>query len=172
MFLSTAIRQTAYVLLAGAMLAGFATEARGQKRVFARVEPEALEFDVNINGSDNIAPNIIFSPDGKRGFVAYTGSGVILMFSSENGEILNRIQTGGKPYYITPLADQRLLAAVSVQDNRVFVIDPDSSSVAAFSFTGAQFGFGSILSLSPDGTVGYISSTGTGEVIKFAISDG
>jgi DNA-binding beta-propeller fold protein YncE len=154
------------------MLAGFAGEARGQKRVFARVEPQSLSFDVNINGSDNIAPNIIFSADGKRGFVAYTGSGVILMFSSQDGEILNRIQTGGKPYYITPLADQRSLAAVSVQDNRVFVIDPDSSNVAAFSFTDAQFGFGSILSLSPDGTVGYISSTGTGELIKFAMSDG
>ncbi len=64
------------------------------------------------------------------------------------------------------------MAAVSVQDNRVFVIDPDSSSVTAFSFTGAQFGFGSVPSLSPDGTVGYISSTGTGELIKFAISDG
>ena len=172
MLLSTAVRRTAYVLLAGVLLAGFASEARGQKRVFARVEPESLSFDVNINGSDNIAPNIIISPDGKRAFVAYTGSGVIIMFSTENGEILNRIQTGGKPYYITPLADQRSLAAVSVQDNRVFVIDPDSSNVAALSFTGAQFGFGSVPSFSPDGTVGYISSTGTGELIKFAISDG
>jgi hypothetical protein len=172
MFLSTAVRRTAYVLLAGVLLAGFAGEALGQKRVFARVEPEALSFDVNIDGSDNIAPNIIFSADGKRAFVAYTGSGVILMFSSENGEILNRIQTGGKPYYITRLADQRSLAAVSVQDNRVFVIDPDSSNVVAFSFTGAQFGFGSVPSFSPDGSVGYISSTGTGELIKFAVSDG
>ncbi len=109
MLLSTAVRRTAYVLLAGVLLAGFASEARGQKRVFARVEPEALSFDVNIDGSDNIAPNIIISADGKRAFVAYTGSGVILVFSSENGEILNRIQTGGKPYYITPLADQRSL---------------------------------------------------------------
>ena len=64
------------------------------------------------------------------------------------------------------------MAVVSVQDNRVFVVDPDTSAVAAFSFADAQFGFGSVLTVSPDGTVGYISSTGTGEVIKFAMADG
>src|SRR5262245_53036068 len=172
MFLSKAVRWTALSVLGGVLLAGWAREAQAQKRVFARVEPEALSFDVNVDGTDNVTPNIIFSSDGKRGFVAYTGSGVILVFSSETGEILDRIQTGGKPYYLTPLADKRSLAVVSVQDNRVFVVDPATSAVAAFSFAGAQFGFGSVLTLSPDGTLGYISSTGTGEVIKFAISDG
>ena len=54
MFLSTAVRWTALVLLGGVLLAGFASEAHGQKRVFARVEPEALSFDVNVDGTDNI----------------------------------------------------------------------------------------------------------------------
>ena len=35
-----------------------------------------------------------------------------------------------------------------------------------------QFGFGSVLTLSPDGSLGYISSTGTGEVIKFDMATG
>src|SRR5262245_2748810 len=172
MFLSKAVRWTALSVLGGVLLAGWAREAQAQKRVFARVEPEALSFDVNVDGTDNIPPNIIFSSDGKRGFVAYTGSGVILVFSSETGEILDRIQTGGKPYYLTRLGDNRSLGVVSVQDNRVFIVDPDTSAVATFSFASAQFGFGSVLTVSPDGTVGYISSTGTGEVLKFAMADG
>src|SRR5206468_12190784 len=36
----------------------------------------------------------------------------------------------------------------------------------------ALFGVGSIVTVSPDGLAGYISSTGTGEVIKFSLVDG
>ncbi len=133
-----------------------------------------LIFDVNFQAlSDNISPNIIFSPDSTVGFVPYTGSGVIVVFSAETGAVMERIVTGGYPFYTTPLMDGQSLAVVSALDNRIFIIDMDAMSLQdTYTFTDDEFGFGSILSLSPDGNFGYISSTSTGEVIKFDISTG
>jgi hypothetical protein len=89
--------------------------------------------------------------------------------------VLNRITTGGKPFYATPLLDNNRLAIVSVLDNRIFIVDMNSNPsglVATYTFANASFGFGSIITLSPDGNIGYVSSTGTGEVIKFSMLDG
>lgn len=135
---------------------------------------DLLFFDTNYRStSDDIAPNITFSPDSKVGFVPYTGSGTVIAFSAETGAVLGRIATGGKPASITPLSDGQTLAVVSVLDNRLFLIGMDTLSLrATYTFSGAQFGFGSILTLSPDGSLGYISSTGSGEVIKFDVATG
>jgi len=132
-----------------------------------------LSFDVNFQSpNDNISPSIVFSPDSKIGFVPYTGSGVVVAFSPDTGRVLKRIETGGFPTFMTPLPDGRSLAIVSVLDNRIFMLDmQDLELKATYSFTGT-FGFGSILTLSPDGNTGYISSTATGAVIKFDIHTG
>ncbi len=132
-----------------------------------------LIFDVNYQSrSDNIAPNIAVSPDSKTGFVSYTGSGLVLAFSTETGEVLKQIETGGKPTYITPLLDGQRLAVVSALDNKIFIIDMENLSLAdTYTFSGS-FSFGSIVSLSPDGNLGYVSSTSSGEVIKFDIATG
>jgi N-acetylneuraminic acid mutarotase len=132
-----------------------------------------LIFDVNYQSqSDNIAPNIAVSPDSEVGFVPYTGSGVVLAFSTETGEVINLIETGGKPSFITPLLDGQRLAVASALDNKIYIINMENRSLqATYSFSG-MFGFGSIPALSPDGNRGYISSTQTGEVIKFDIETG
>jgi Kelch motif/Galactose oxidase, central domain len=36
-----------------------------------------LQFDTNLDQSDNISPNILFSADSKVGYVSYTGSGTL-----------------------------------------------------------------------------------------------
>src|SRR5213592_3652619 len=173
-------RTLATAVLILAVLPG---EAQAQKRVFARVQPDAnggekLNFDVNQVTSDNVAPNLVVAADGKRGFVSYGGSGAVMAFSLLTGEILARIKTGGAPAFATPLPGGRALAVVSVlenkvPDNKVFLIDMDASELrSTFTFPDAKFGFGSIVSASPDGTIGYVSSTGTGEVIKFSLADG
>jgi N-acetylneuraminic acid mutarotase len=132
-----------------------------------------LLFDVNLSESDNVAPNVVFTSDSSTGFVAYTGSGTVLAFSPKTGEILKRIETGGKPTFITPLSDGKTLAVVSVWENKIFLIDvPTLSLKSTYTFGNAVFGFGSILTLSPDGATGYISSTGTAEVIKFNVTTG
>ncbi len=132
-----------------------------------------IVFDINSDQTDNVSPNICYTADSRRGFVPYTGSGVVVEFSAETGSVLGRITTGEQPALSTPLADGHTLAIVSVLDNRIFLIDMETSTVAGtYQFASAQFGFGSYLSLSPDGRVGYISSTGSGEVIKFDVNDG
>jgi len=123
--------------------------------------------------TDNVSPNIVFSADSNVGFVAYTGSGTVLAFSPQTGQVLARIKTGGNPTFATPLPDGKTLAVVSAFDSKIFIIDMVAFKLqATYAFANAQFGFGSILSLSPDGRQGYISSTGTGEVIKFSLADG
>ncbi len=132
-----------------------------------------LIFDVNADSSDNVAPNILFSPDSQRGFVACTGSGAVIVFSPVTGEVLKIIETGGKPTYMTPLADGRTVAVVSAWDNRIFLIDINSAAlVSTLAFSGADFGFGSTVTIAHDGSKGFISSTGTGEVIKFSLPSG
>ncbi|MBN2242923.1 MAG: hypothetical protein JW793_09560 [Acidobacteria bacterium] len=139
---------------------------------------DLLVFDVNVRSEDdNISPTIAFHTDPgtgeATGFVPYTGSGVVVAFSAETGDVLARIVTGGKPALMTPLPDGNRLAVVSVLDNRIFLIRMDTLQLeGTFAFANANFGFGSFLELSPDGSLGYISSTGTGEVIQFAMATG
>ena len=156
-----------------------ADQAWGQLRVYGKVDPNTgdpevkLKFDVNLEASDNVAPNMVFSGDSTRGYVAYAGSGTVVGFSTATGEIMARIVTGGKPSAATPLPDGRTIALASVAENRVFLVDIESDTVVAtYTFEGAEFGFGSVVAVSPDGATGYVSSTGTGEVIKFSMADG
>jgi DNA-binding beta-propeller fold protein YncE len=175
------IHKTFLILALGLVLLGTSGTAWAQLKVYARVEPnqddtvDPLVVDVNQSPNDNVTPNIVIASDQKRGFVAYTGSGVVLEFSLETGEVLNRIETEGMPLYGTVLPDQRTLLVVSAWDSRIFVIDMDSEptrQVATYTFANAQFGFGSMITLSPDGTLGYVSSTGSSEVIKFDAATG
>jgi len=132
-----------------------------------------LTFDVNLNASDNIAPNIVMSSDSRTGFVAYTGSGVVVAFSTATGEVLKKIETGGHPASATATPDGKTLAVVSVLENRIFLIDMEALTLkSTYSFDNALFGFGSVVTPSPDGQYGYVSSTGTGEVLKFGVSSG
>jgi deoxycytidylate deaminase len=132
-----------------------------------------LQFDVNADSTDNVAPNIVFSSDSARGFASFAGSGAVIAFSVQTGAVLNVIQTGGQPDIITPLSDGHTIAAVSALDNKIFLIDTNSMQlVSTLTFPLAAFGFGSILTVSHSGNVGYISSTGTGEVIKFSLPGG
>ena len=142
----------------------------------AGLKKHKLVFDTNFQVlGDNIAGNVYFTPDSKTGFAAYTGSGTVLAFEPHEigGGSLRRIETGGMPVHITPILGEQYLAAVSVLDNRIFIINPATYTLhGTYNFTNAGFGFGSQIALSPDGRTGYISSPTTGEVIKFDIATG
>ncbi len=138
------------------------------------VNTDPLRFDTNIRAStDNVSPNIVFAPGGQAGFVPYTGSGTVVAFSPADGGVLGRIATGGYPASLTPLGDGDGLAAVSALDNRIFILSMNTLSLeATYTFPGAEFGFGSSLALSPNGSRGYVASTGTGEIIQFDVATG
>ncbi|MEJ2110907.1 MAG: kelch repeat-containing protein, partial [Acidobacteriota bacterium] len=148
--------------------------ADGRVLLTGGLNSEPLVFDVNIRvSSDNVSPDTIFSPDSQVGFIPYTGSGIIVAFSATTGEVLDTINTGGSPVFMTELPDGDSLAVVSALDNRIFIVSMGTMSlVATYTFPNAEFGFGSQLALSPDGSIGYISSTGTGEVIQFDTASG
>jgi hypothetical protein len=151
---------------AAALLDGRILLAGGQNAQF-------LSFDYNSDTTDNIPPNIVFSSDSSKGFVSFTGSGAVVVFSPATGAVLQTIQTGGYPFYITPLPDNHTLAVVSAFDNKIFLIDMNSLQVTAtLSFTNAHFGFGSIVTVSHNGSYAYVSSTGSSEVIKFSLPNG
>jgi DNA-binding beta-propeller fold protein YncE len=186
MFGNRVFSKIAFVLTLSLVWFGISESAWAQFKLLSKIIANPTEtdnpliFDVNNVSDDNISPNIILSADGKRGFVAYTGVGEIVEFSLEKGEILKRIPTEGTPSAATRLPNDRI-AFVSVfrnkamgeHDNRIFVVDMNTSSlVTTYEFTNAAFGFGSIIELAPDGTTGFVSSTGTGEVIKFDVNDG
>jgi hypothetical protein len=64
---------------------------------------DPLVFDVNERSiTDNIAPNIIVSADSRMGFVSYTGSGVVVAFSTVNGDVIAKIATGGSRHSSPP----------------------------------------------------------------------
>jgi len=147
--------------------------AGGQVLLAGGQNSELLVFDTNQSADDNFPPNIVFSADSSIGWVAYTGSGTVVAFATQTGKILKRIHTGGYPTLGTLMPDGKSLALVSALSNKIFIIDTTSFSLKAeYSFADAVFGFGSALALSPDGFTGYISSTGSGEVIKFNLADG
>ena len=154
-----------------------ATDGVNVKVLFiAGLKEHKLVFDTNYQIlGDNIAGNIYFTPDSEKGFVAYTGSGTVLAFEpkEEDGGTLTRIPTGGRPIYITPIQNEQRLAVVSALDNKIFIIDPATNTLSAtYEFANAVFGFGSKIELSPDGSTGYISSAGTGEIIEFDVATG
>jgi hypothetical protein len=152
---------------------GAALLADGRVLLVGGQNAQLLSFDYNSDTTDNIPPNIVFSSDSSKGFVSYPGSGAVLVFSPATGAVLKTIQTGGMPFDITPLPDNRTLAVVSVFDNKIFLIDMNSLQVTAtLSFANAHFGFGSIVTVSHSGSYAYVSSTGSSEVIKFSLPDG
>jgi len=135
-----------------------------------------LSFDYNSDTTDNVSPNIVFSSDSSRGFVSYTGSGAVVVFSPTTGAVLQTIQTGGYPFNMTALPDNHTLAVVAALDNRIFLIDMNTLQLTAtLSFANANFGFGSFVTPLHSGSAAFVSSdslSGTSDVIKFSLPDG
>ncbi len=145
----------------------------GQILVTGGQNSNLLTLDIDAYSADNISPNIILSADSKTGYVAFTGSGDVVAFSVATGQVLGLIHTGGYPANATLLKDGVTIAFVSVLGNKIFLVNTQSLQLQnTYTYSNAQFGYGSWLALSPDGSQGYVSSGGTGQVIKINMADG
>lgn len=130
----------------------------------------------------DVSPNMVYTPDGQIGFVAFTGSDVVLAFRPDTAQIVRAIAVGSHPVFLVFTPDFRSLLVVNVgslvhekegEGDGISVIDVGSLSVVrTISFEKVDFGFGSNLVLTRDGQFGFLSSTGTHEVVKFRVSDG
>lgn len=178
-------RATAFLFLLG-LVCTFAVLPVKAQRILATMDPVAqghdLVFDINENTDDNIAPNMLFSPDGTKVYVAYAGSGTVISFDPHTGQILSKVNTGGKPSQIFYTPDGTRLLAINCFSHQIFVIDLSSFTLAAtWSFPDAQFGFGNNIVFSADGKTGYITTIlyeprflmpDYGKLIRFSTSDG
>ncbi len=156
------------------------------QRVIAVMDPYAqgrdLKFDINADTTDNVAPTILFHPDGKMAYVSYAGSGTVVAFNPFTGIIVEALKTGGYPSQMCFSPDRSLLLIVDAFSNRIITIDVATfSKINKWSFTDAQFGFSNNLEFSADGKTGYITNwrfdskfqlPDNGEIIRFSLVDG
>jgi len=179
------IRFIVFLIALGIIAISAATNIFAQ-RVIAVMNPYAqgreLKFDINADTTDNVAPNILFHPDGKLAYVCFAGSGTIVAFDPYTGQINTALKTEGYPSQIVFTPDRSSLLAVDVFSNRIIAVDLATfKSVTKWSFPNAQFGFGNNIVFSADGKTGFIANWRfdpkfllpiEGELIRFNTADG
>ena len=177
----------------------------GQRVVASVVLPaeESLKFDSNAillttqgigRGDFSFSPNVVFTPDSLRGFVAYPGreedgltlaSNKVLAFDAATGEVLELIEVGATPVSLTLTPDGERLAVVSLflrentgsEENgfqplmvgSVSVIDIRTLEVRTLELSDVLFSFFNNIAFSADSSTGFVASAGTDEIIRFDV---
>ncbi|RPI22584.1 MAG: hypothetical protein EHM61_21915, partial [Acidobacteria bacterium] len=169
------------------------------ERAYATIKPNTgtentYKFDVNgipvgaetsVQPSDlNFPPNIVFTPDSTKGFVAFPGSDKILVFRPSTGEILATIATAKNPALLSFSPDGKKLAVpcLFVKDNTavsgdvigkkigaINVIDVETYEVKTLDLTKVFFSFANNIVFSADSKTGFIASSGTDELLRFNV---
>jgi len=148
-------------------------------------EIRALELSFRMNQVNIVAPYILLTADGQRGFVNYIGSdgaseqGYILVIrplAEQSGDRIEAaLPAGAIPVFMTfnPTESQLWVVSLGTFSGQphdlsfIRVIDVATlATVADISIPGGGLGFGSNIVFSPGGAKAYISSTFTDEVIK------
>ncbi len=150
-----------------------------------------LKVSFRLNDSDVIAPNILFSDDGTLAFVNYIASddgdeddnndvGYVLVFHPREWDpakqFVKAIKMGRRPalMYYNPTHTEIWVLNFgnfgTYPDTQcsVTVIDTATLEVkTTIDASTANFGFGSNIVFTSDGTTAYVSSSLTGEILKF-----
>ncbi len=174
------------------------------QRVVRRVIPppeEELRFDSNDfpltslplsqSVDFNFSPNVVFSPDSKRGFVAFPGrleddGDRVLAFDVDTAEILALIEVGPNPFFLTltPDGTQIAVASLFLSDNTprgengftpmqlgsIAAIDIATLNVRRLDFDDVGFSVFNNIVFTPDSATGFIASAVTDEIIRFDMS--
>ena len=179
-------------------------EVWGQ-RVVASISPteESLKFDSNAVGLTtlglglgdfNFSPNVVFTPDSLRGFVAYPGreeegltvsSNKVMAFDAVNGELLALIEVGPSPVSLTLTPDGGHVGVVSLflRENTpnvenefepprigsVSLIDVQTFEVQSLELDQVLFSFFNNIAFSADGSTGFVASAGSDEILRFDV---
>ena len=180
------------------------------QRVVASVAPaeEPLKFDSNSVvlttlgiglGDFSFAPNVVFTPDSLRGFVAYpareeedeegqnltVSSNKVMAFDAVTAEVLALIEVDPNPLSLTLSPDGTKLGVVSMfltentpsaENNfellgigSVSMIDVRTFEVRTLEFDKVLFSFFNNLVFSADGSTGFLASAGSDEIIRFDV---
>ena len=178
----------------------------GQRVVASVVPPaeESLKFDSNevllttqglgLGGDFSYSPNVVFTPDSLRGFVAYPGreedgqtlaSNKVLVFDAATGEVLELIEVGATPVSLTLSPDGKFVAVISLllrentgsEENgfqplligSISVIDIETLEVRTLELSDVLFSFFNNIVFSADSSTGFVASAGTDEIIRFDV---
>jgi DNA-binding beta-propeller fold protein YncE len=133
----------------------------------------------------NFAPNIIFSPDGAKAFLAIPGTDKIVVFGPDSGDILDLVEVGNNPAQgaLSPDGEKVIFACLELTRNvytrehpfgelvgSIVSIDIDTLEVESLELREVFISFVSNLAFSADGSTGYITSTATDELIRFDVA--
>lgn len=186
-----------------ALLALFVTApALGQRVVHKVIPPEELQLRFDSNDFPlttqplsqttdfNFSPNVVFTSDSKRGFVAFPGNAEtdgnqVMAFDVETGEVLALMEVGPNPFFLSFTPDRKRLGVASLyltEDTprvengfepkmlgSISVIDVDSYEVHTLELDDVGFSVFNNVVFSADGSTGFVASAGTDEIIRFDV---
>ncbi len=153
-----------------------------------------LAFDVNqipvsrsLGGSDlNFAPSVVFSPDSSRAFVSFPSSNKVAVFNARSGDIIQLVEVRSNPTQLTMTPDGRKVAVpcifwlenlseLSSDDGApmgtISIIDVETLEVQNIDLQNTHFSLLNNIVFSPDSSSGFISSSGTDEIIQFNVNN-
>ncbi len=161
------------------------------ERAYGTINPsliqEGLFFDINTlpvqigdRNDLNFAPNIVFSADSTQAFVSFPASDTVMAFDPKSGAVIALIPVAQTPNQIVMTPDGKTLLVVclffrenaradtfrSETKGAICRIDVETLAVDTLEMEGTFFSFANNLVVTPDGTSGFIASSGTDEVLR------
>ncbi|MBI2821281.1 MAG: hypothetical protein HYX74_03560 [Acidobacteria bacterium] len=160
-------------------------------RVFSTFDPAAdpltrdlnLRFDTNSVATDDFfSPTLLFSADGKRCFVNFPGSASVVVFDPSTMAAVATLPVGDNPALMAMTPDKSTIAVANIhladkipvnkRLGSVSLVDVETLQVRTVPFEKVDFGLGSNIVFTPDGSVGFVASTGSDEIVRFRLPDG
>ena len=127
----------------------------------------------------NFCPNVVYTPDSNRGFVSYTGSNKVLVFNPKTSEIIDLIDVPSNPGHMVLSPDGTRVAFPNHYLNElvpnahnhnplmggISIMDAETLEVTSVQFDNVAFSFYNNIMFSDDGTILYVSSLRTDEML-------
>ena len=127
----------------------------------------------------NFCPNVVFTPDSTRGFVSYTGSNKVMVFDPKTAEIISLIDVPSNPGHMVLSPDGTKVAFPNHYLNElvpdahnhnplvggVSIMATDTLEVISVEFDDVAFSLYNNIMFSDDGSVIYIISLKTDEML-------
>lgn len=133
----------------------------------------------------NISPNVVFSPDSEKAFVAVPSSDRVLVFSPRTGEVVANLVVGDNPTVITLTPDGTQVGVVSAflssnlpspggpfdgdQIGAISMIDVATLEVRTLNLSEVFFSIANNIVFSEDSSTGFVASSRTDEIIRFDV---
>ena len=144
-----------------------------------------IPLAVNFASEANFSPNMLFTPDSSRAFVSFPASDRVGVFNTRTGTLIATVQVRSNPVTLTMTPDGSKIAVPCLflaentprPDNSsgdrvgaISIIDVETLQVSNLDLPETVFSFASNIVFSNDSRTGFVSSTGTDELIRFDVA--